>query len=97
MVPTTAKPSAFLRRLARSLGLSGDEAKSEKVAGLVEQVQDFGFTSEANIAGCVELFVRFEDCMKLQAVKKILGDTYRSATERLAELDRMLTQEVSDA
>lgn len=86
------KHRAFLRRLARSLGLSDDEAKPEKVAGLVEQVQDFGFTSEANIAGCIELFVRFENRMELPVVKQILGDTHRSATERLAELDRMLTQ-----
>lgn len=86
------KHRAFLRRLARSLGLSADEAQLEKVAGLVAQAQEFGFASEANIAGCVELFVRFEDRMELRVVKEILGDTHRSATERWAELDRMLTQ-----
>lgn len=86
------KHRAFLRRLAKSLGLTDNEGQSEQLAGLIEQAQEFGFTSEANIAGYVELFVRFKDRMELPVVKEILGDAHRSATKRLAELDRILTQ-----
>lgn len=86
------KHCAFLTRLARSLGLSDSDGRSERLANLVGQAQDFGFTSEAEIAGYVELFVRFKDRRELPVVKEILGDGDRSATDRLAELDRILTQ-----
>ena len=80
----------FINKLVRNADLPFTPENNSYIAALVEQGRSYGFRTQRDLASFTEVAAYYRDSIRQPDALGILGDTERSARQRLAELDNLM-------